>query len=83
MTHHIKGQGRHQVTLLPEALDDFVTENNPVRVIDISVDGLQLDSLGLERVRISAGYHVETVHLWIPEPHPILPQVRERNASQR
>jgi len=35
MTHHIKGQGRHQVTLLPEVLDDFVTEDNPVRVIDV------------------------------------------------
>ena len=44
MTHHIKGQGRHQVTLLPEALDDFVTEDNPVRVVDIFVDGLQLDA---------------------------------------
>ena len=27
MTQHIKGQGRHQVTLLPEVLDDFVTED--------------------------------------------------------
>lgn len=45
ITHHIKGSGRHQVTLFPEALDDFVTENNPVRVIDIFVDGLQLTSL--------------------------------------
>ena len=37
MAQHIKGQGRHQVTLLPEALDDFVTEDNPVRVVDIFV----------------------------------------------
>lgn len=50
MTHHIKGQGRHQVTLLPEVLDDFVTEDNPVRVIDVFVDELQLDALGFERV---------------------------------
>lgn len=50
MTHHIKGQGRHQVTLLPDALDDFVTEDNPVRAVDIFVDGLQLDSLGFRRV---------------------------------
>ncbi len=42
MTHHITGQGRHQVTLLPEVLDDFVTEDNPVRVIDVFVDELQL-----------------------------------------
>ena len=40
MTQHIKGQGRHQVTLLPEVLDAFVTEDNPVRVIDVFVDEL-------------------------------------------
>lgn len=27
MANHIQGQGRHQVTLLPDALDDFVTED--------------------------------------------------------
>jgi len=32
MSHHIKGHSRHQSTLFPEALDDFVTEENPVRV---------------------------------------------------
>ncbi|MDX1539757.1 IS1182 family transposase [Arsukibacterium sp.] len=65
MTHHIKGQGRHQVTLLPEALDDFVTEDNPVRVVDLFVDGLQLDSLGFERVSAKQtgrpGYHPATM----------------------
>lgn len=65
MAQHIKGQGRHQVTLLPEALDDFVTEDNPVRVVDIFVDGLQLDSLGFERVNAKQigrpGYHPATM----------------------
>ena len=42
MTEHIKGQDRFQVTLLPEALDDFVSEDNPVRVIDVFVNSLQL-----------------------------------------
>ena len=50
MVHHIQGQDRHQVTLLPDTLDDFVTEDNPVRVVDIFVDGLKLDSLGFSRV---------------------------------
>jgi len=36
------------MTLLPEVLDDFVTEDNPVRVIDVFVDELQLDALGFE-----------------------------------
>ncbi|VTN08634.1 Uncharacterised protein [Raoultella terrigena] len=50
MANHIQGHGRHQVTLLPDALDDFVTEDNPVRVVDIFVDGLQLDSLGFREL---------------------------------
>ncbi|CAM5196351.1 IS1182 family transposase [Alishewanella longhuensis] len=65
MTHHIKGSGRHQVTLFPEALDDFVIENNPVRVIDIFVDGLQLASLGFENINPKQtgrpGYHPATM----------------------
>ena len=65
MTHHIKGQGRHQVTLLPEVLDDFVTEDNPARVIDVFVDELPLDALGFERVNAKQtgrpGYHPATM----------------------
>ena len=65
MTHHIKGQDRHQVTLLPEVLDDFVTEDNPVRVVDVFVDGLQLDVLGFESVNPKQtgrpGYHPATM----------------------
>lgn len=65
MANHIQGQGRHQVTLLPDALDDFVTEDNPVRVVDIFVDGLKLDSLGFRRVDAKRtgrpGYHPATL----------------------
>lgn len=53
------------MTLLPDALDDFVTEDNPVRVVDIFVDGLQLDSLGFRRVDAKRtgrpGYHPATL----------------------
>lgn len=65
MTHHIKGQGRHQVTLLPDVLDDFVTEDNPARVIDVFVDELQLDDLGFKHVNAKQtgrpGYHPATM----------------------
>ncbi|MBU9843885.1 hypothetical protein [Rahnella ecdela] len=50
MTQHIIGQGKHQMTLLPEVLDDFVTKDNPVRVFRIFVHELQLDALSFERV---------------------------------
>ena len=51
MSHHIKGQSRTQATLFPEALDDFVTDENPVRVIDAFVDSLDLASLGFQKVK--------------------------------
>ena len=46
MAGFIEGQDRTQVTLLPECLDDFVDEDNPVRVIDAFVAGLELGALG-------------------------------------
>ena len=49
MSHHIQGQGRAQITLFPEALDEFVCEDNPIRVIDAFVDGLDLGKLGFKR----------------------------------
>lgn len=54
MSHHIKGQSRTQATLFPEALDDFVTDENPIRVIDAFVDSLDLASLGFEKVETKA-----------------------------
>jgi transposase len=38
--------GRRQAVLLPEYLDDYVSEENPVRVIDVFVDELDLRVLG-------------------------------------
>jgi hypothetical protein len=40
MSHHFKGQSRHQSTRFPEAIDDFVAEDNPMRVIDMFVHQL-------------------------------------------
>jgi hypothetical protein len=42
----VEGQDRQQVTLLPECLDDFVAEHNPVRVVDAFVAELNLAALG-------------------------------------
>lgn len=42
MKRFIQGSDRAQGILLPEQLDDYVTDENPVRVIDIFVD--ELDS---------------------------------------
>lgn len=50
MSHHIKGKSRSQATFFPEVLDDFVSTENPVRVIDVFVDELDLSALGFQGV---------------------------------
>ncbi len=51
MNRFIKGECRTQITLLPESLDDYVVETNPVRVVDVFVDELDLKQLGFEGVQ--------------------------------
>ena len=46
MRRFIEGEGRDQVMLLPECLDDYIGEDNPVRVVDVFVDELDLAELG-------------------------------------
>ena len=46
MKRFIEGEGRRQGTLLPKHLEDYVSEDNPVRVIDVFVDELDLRALG-------------------------------------
>ncbi len=48
MKRFIEGDGRSQSTLFPEHLDDWIAEDNPVRVIDAFVDELDLKDLGFE-----------------------------------
>lgn len=43
---HIQGTDRDQLTLFPEALDDYISQDNPVRFIDGFVESLDLQSLG-------------------------------------
>ena len=50
MKRFIQGSDRTQGILLPEQLDDYVTEENPVRVIDVFVDELDLGALGFSGV---------------------------------
>jgi len=50
MKRFIEGEDRQQVTLLPECLDDYIGEDNPVRVVDAFVEELDLHALGFEGV---------------------------------
>lgn len=50
---HIRGMDRNQVILFPEVIDDYVTEENPVRFIDAFVDSLDLIELGFKHAELS------------------------------
>jgi transposase len=50
MKRFIQGEDRTQITLLPECLDDYVADDNPIRVVEVFVDQLDLASLGFEGV---------------------------------
>ena len=61
MKRFVEGVDREQGTLFPEHLEDYVADDNPVRVIDVFVDELDLGDLGFGRVEPRAtgrpGYH--------------------------
>src|SRR5215467_5524370 len=50
MRRFVEGIGRGQATLFPECLEDWVDEDNPVRVIDAFVDKLDLSRMGFDGV---------------------------------
>ena len=50
MKRFVEGEERSQRTLFPERLDDYIGEDNPVRVVDVFVDELDLGGLGFSRV---------------------------------
>jgi len=51
MAGFVEGTDRGQTTLFPARLDDYVSEDNPVRAVDVFVDSLDLDRLGFIRVQ--------------------------------
>ena len=51
---HLAGTDRSQLLLLPEAVDDYVGPDNPVRFIEAFVDGLDLGAAGFVRVQPKA-----------------------------
>jgi transposase len=64
MSGFIEGEDRHQATLFPERLDDYITEDSSVRVIDVFVDDLDLSGLGFKTMAEATGrpgYHPATL----------------------
>ena len=50
MKRFVDGIDRSQGLLLPDRLEDYVHEDNPVRVVDAFVEALDLSALGFEGV---------------------------------
>jgi len=50
MKRFVEGWDRSQSTLFPDRLEDWIGEDNPVRVVDVFVDELDLGALGFARV---------------------------------
>jgi transposase len=50
MKRFVEGESRTQMSWLPECLDDYVSEANPVRVVEAFIDALDLEKLGFSGV---------------------------------
>jgi transposase len=65
MGRFVEGEDRRQSFLLPQSLDDYVVEDNPVRVIEVFIDELDLGGLGFAGVHPAAtgrpAYHPSTL----------------------
>jgi transposase len=61
MAGFVEGVDRSQRTLFPASLENYITEDNPVRAVDAFVDGLDLRALGFTSVDPletgRSGYH--------------------------
>jgi transposase len=77
---HISGFERSQLLLLPEAIDDYVAADNPVRFIDAFLDGLDLTAAGLggrgegdRPSRLRARRSLEALYLRLSQPGAVEP----------
>ena len=64
MSGFIEGEDRHQATLFPERLDDYIGEDCAVRVIDVFIDDLDISGLGFKTEASDTGrpaYHPATM----------------------
>jgi transposase len=53
MKRFIEGENRYQSTLFPESLEDYIAQDNAIRMVDAFVDKLMLKELGFERAEPS------------------------------
>src|SRR5438034_3797714 len=65
MTRYVEGEDRSQATLFPESLDEYIAADNPVRIVDVFADELDLQKLGFDGMQPEAtgrpAYHPGTL----------------------
>jgi transposase len=65
MGRFVEGDDRRQSYLLPDSLEDYLTADNPVRVVEVFIEELDLGSLGFEGMLPAAtgrpAYHPSTL----------------------
>ena len=83
MHRFIDGEDRMQLALLPHRLEDYVDEDNPVRVIEVFIDELDFAALGFSGVTPAAtgrpAYHPSTllkIYLYGYLTHSVEPAAR-------
>ena len=86
---YISGVDKGQVVMLPDCVDDYVGADNPVRVMDAYIDSLELSALGFRRAQPNetgrpsySPRSVETVFVWLYEPHPLFQTIRSGDQSE-
>jgi hypothetical protein len=64
MTRFIHGEPCTQTTLFPERLEDYINDDNPVRIIEAFVDELDLETLGFHgMIPKVVSLHARLIHL--------------------
>ncbi len=78
MKRFVEGVERTQSTLFPARLEDWIGDDNPVRMIDVFVDEFDLGGLGFGRVEprqaeLSSFGSAEALHLRLSQPGSVEP----------
>jgi hypothetical protein len=89
MHRFIDGEDRMQQMLLPNSLEDYVSQENPVRVIEVLIDELDRASLGFSGMTPAATGRpassldaAEDLPLRLPQPPAVEPAAGTRSATQ-
>ena len=88
MKRFVEGEDRTQSTLFPERLDDYIGEENPVRVIEAFIDELDLKVLGFEGIEPrTTGRHAsldtaKALYIRLPQPNSVKPSSGAGDATQ-